>query len=148
MLCTMRLALPFALVLALQTVVASAQPVPHTALRAVDEDPLLLLAETGHVRSISERIQAGADVNVRDVSGMTPLMRAATQQRAEVIRLLLLKGANVNLTDQAGHTAYWHAMHVVWVGRVPFTYYGYELHLPRLMRTPAAQALAAVAEHH
>ena len=50
----------------------------------------------------------GADVNVQDSLGQTPLMEAATQGDSDTVRLLLYRGANVNLQSTAdiqGRTA-------------------------------------------
>lgn len=52
-------------------------------------------------------LDAGADVNARDIRGMTPLMLAAASetQNPEVVRLLLAKGAEVNAKSTVGETA-------------------------------------------
>jgi ankyrin repeat protein len=52
-------------------------------------------------------IEAGADVNAKDVRGMTPLMLAVARadQDAAVIRLLLDHGADVTVVSAAGETA-------------------------------------------
>src|SRR5262249_18346184 len=50
---------------------------------------------------------AGADVNAKDVRGMTPLMLAAATDHAspEIVQLLLAKGADPNIKSAAGETA-------------------------------------------
>jgi ankyrin repeat protein len=49
-------------------------------------------------------IRAGADVNLQDKNGYTPLHFAAQQQEAEIARLLLDAGATVDARDEHGNT--------------------------------------------
>jgi RNA polymerase sigma factor (sigma-70 family) len=46
----------------------------------------------------------GADVNIQNTGGMTPLHIAAIMQRPEMARLLLAQGADVNAPSKFGHT--------------------------------------------
>ena len=50
-------------------------------------------------------LAAGANVNAKDQDGITPLMSAASSNRAGAIRALLAKGADVNATNKDGATA-------------------------------------------
>jgi ankyrin repeat protein len=52
-------------------------------------------------------LDAGADVNAKDVRGMTPLMLAIATDRQdpEIIRMLLAKNADVNVVSKAGESA-------------------------------------------
>ncbi|GHU89388.1 hypothetical protein FACS189476_08270 [Spirochaetia bacterium] len=50
-------------------------------------------------------IAAGADVNARDLTGMTPLMYAAHYGKIDAIRALLDAGADVNASDNFGITS-------------------------------------------
>jgi ankyrin repeat protein len=54
---------------------------------------------------IEHLLHAGAIVNVQDTTGTTPLMYAAWNKRATVVRLLLRQGAKVNLSNNQGETA-------------------------------------------
>jgi ankyrin repeat protein len=45
-------------------------------------------------------VDRGADVNVPDGQGMTPLMSAALSGNPEVVRLLLSKGADANASNK------------------------------------------------
>ena len=56
---------------------------------------------------VNTLLDAGADVNAREVRGMTTLMLAVATDRPnpEVIRALLAKGADVNIKSLAGETA-------------------------------------------
>ncbi|KAG5487486.1 hypothetical protein LSCM1_07441 [Leishmania martiniquensis] len=75
-------------------------------------------------------IDNGADVNaaMRGGLGKTPLMVAAARQRTRVVKLLLEKGADVNLQDARGRTvlsyavAYPHVMETLrsWMGEEVF----------------------------
>jgi ankyrin repeat protein len=50
-------------------------------------------------------IERGADVNVRDSWGATPLQHAASMGRLDVVQLLLQKGADVGAHSCIGYTA-------------------------------------------
>ena len=51
---------------------------------------------------VIELINAGTDVNVKDVPGMTPLHLAAREIKADVVELLLEKRANANALTSKG----------------------------------------------
>jgi len=55
--------------------------------------------------------QRGADINVSDVFGRTPLHRAAEDGRIYVVSLLITKGADVNARDGVNNTALHGAAH-------------------------------------
>ncbi|XP_050411361.1 putative ankyrin repeat protein RF_0381 [Patella vulgata] len=50
-------------------------------------------------------LEAGADVNLFDEDGVTPLMVAAQQRNGELIELLISLGANVHACDLSGKSA-------------------------------------------
>jgi ankyrin repeat protein len=50
-------------------------------------------------------VAAGADVNVTDNTGWTPLMRATYAGHSDAIRALIDAGADVNATNIFGRTA-------------------------------------------
>lgn len=55
-------------------------------------------------------LSKGANSNVRDSQfGRTLLMHAIIEGNIEIVEILLGAGADINLTDKAGHTALWHA---------------------------------------
>ena len=62
-------------------------------------------------------IDHGADVNVADKQGKTPLMTASgyhpNRSNINIVRTLIIKGADVNAKDIAGRTALWWAEHSV-----------------------------------
>ena len=59
--------------------------------------------EKGNVEAIKQQLAAGADVNVKDKSGSTPLHLAAEFGHKEVAELLITKGADVNAKLEGGH---------------------------------------------
>lgn len=82
---------------------------------------LLAAVQSGDLNAAKAAIEAGADVNIRDSGGITPLMLAAKGDRPNekspeatdhpnVVRLLLENGANVNATTDSGFQAlFWAA---------------------------------------
>lgn len=51
------------------------------------------------VEDVKRLLEAGADVDARDDSGETPLIRASAQGHLEVAKLLIRRGADVNARD-------------------------------------------------
>jgi ankyrin repeat protein len=68
---------------------------------------LLMAAPFGPPELIQTLLDAGASVNAKDVRGMTPLMLALAtdHQDPAVIRLLLSRGADPQMKDEAGNAA-------------------------------------------
>lgn len=62
-------------------------------------------AEKDLVSRIAELLDAGADCNVRDKKGQTPLMVAADNISYGAALYLLSRGADPNLSDRDGNTA-------------------------------------------
>jgi ankyrin repeat protein len=63
-------------------------------------DRLLSAATTGNIDELIELLEAGADVNVRDAFGWTPLMWASSMGYPEAVEILLKKGAVPDAVDQ------------------------------------------------
>ncbi|XP_014384330.1 PREDICTED: fibronectin type 3 and ankyrin repeat domains protein 1 [Myotis brandtii] len=59
-------------------------------------------AISGSQRVASLLIEAGADVNVKDKDGKTPLMVAVLNNHEELVQLLLDKGADANVRNEFG----------------------------------------------
>jgi hypothetical protein len=53
-----------------------------------------LAADVGQVKLVERLLRAGSDIDLPDNRGYTPLQRAALTDQAEVIGLLIQKGAN------------------------------------------------------
>src|SRR5262245_13053793 len=67
----------------------------------------------GRLEETEALIEAGADVNARDGHGETAIFGAAAWGRSDVVRLLISKGAEVNLTEplRAYSPLHWAASH-------------------------------------
>lgn len=99
----MRLALRAAplLLVVLSIIQAGAHAADNKLFAAVAEKDLPALAAM---------VERGADVNARNVAGLTPLMVAAKQGRSEkLIELLVFLGADLRARDLSGMTALMHA---------------------------------------
>ena len=59
----------------------------------------------GYTDVISSLIDAGANVNMPDLDGMTPLMIAAKNGHRFTVELLVRRGADVNFRNVKGETA-------------------------------------------
>ncbi len=72
---------------------------------ARDEDgqtPLMLAAQVGGTESVRLLLERGADPNITNKAGVTPLLRAATEPAK--VRLLLEHGARPDVPSALGHT--------------------------------------------
>ncbi|RRT65943.1 hypothetical protein B296_00040621 [Ensete ventricosum] len=65
---------------------------------------LMYLANEGDLAGIEETLASVVDVNFRDIDGRTALHVAACQGFADVVQLLLDKGAQVDPEDRWGST--------------------------------------------
>jgi ankyrin repeat protein len=54
-------------------------------------------------------LDKGANVNTTNAMGSTSLIYAATFNRTEIAKMLLVKGADASVKDSRGQTAYDHA---------------------------------------
>jgi ankyrin repeat protein len=87
--------------------VTDAGKVKFGAIQLVNLTPLLTSAAYCSSDVVKALIDAGGDVNGRDIRGMTPLMLgvASETQDAAIVRLLVHAGARVNDKSTAGETA-------------------------------------------
>ncbi len=60
---------------------------------------LLEAVIVGDVEKVKDLLTNGAEVDVRDENGMTPLLLAAKKGNSEIVSLLLAHGADVNAQD-------------------------------------------------
>jgi hypothetical protein len=69
--------------------------------------PLLSAAPYGNYETVSLLVNAGANVNAKDVRGMTPLALTVSSDRPDprIVRLLLSKGADPAIKSKNGETA-------------------------------------------
>ena len=75
------------------------------AARHSRESQLHAAARSGNVELLESRLEPGADPNVRDVRGRTPLMDAVAAGELGAVRVLLRARADVNAQTPAGGTA-------------------------------------------
>jgi ankyrin repeat protein len=76
------------------------------ARSTIGRTPLLVAASTsGTTEVVQLLLDKGADVNVGDTAGITPLIAAAGVDDATLVKLLLAKGAAVNVTASVGQSA-------------------------------------------
>src|SRR6185437_11656257 len=69
-------------------------------------DRLYAAVRAAKAAEVRQMLAAGADVNVRDSLGGTPLLDAAWAGNLEITKLLLAGGADVNVRrDRTGSTA-------------------------------------------
>ncbi|WP_158540859.1 sigma-70 family RNA polymerase sigma factor [Thiomonas sp. X19] len=61
---------------------------------------------SGAEGAVQIHIERGDDLDARDANGMTPLMLAATRNKASICKLLLDAGADYALTDSKGRDAH------------------------------------------
>lgn len=66
---------------------------------------LLDFSEVGKFIAIQEAIAQGADINIQDKYGNTPLILAVDHKDPQLIALLLQKNPNMQLTNEAGEDA-------------------------------------------
>lgn len=73
---------------------------PNSALK-MGETPLLTAARSGDPRSVELLLQHGAEVNAtEDERGQTALMWAVAQQHADVVQVLIDRGADIQLRTE------------------------------------------------
>lgn len=69
------------------------------------ESALLIASFRGDKAMVKDLLDAGANVNVKDEAGRTPLTEAAWNGHTETIKLLLERGADPNIKKNDGQTA-------------------------------------------
>lgn len=69
------------------------------------EEKMFKAIEKGDKQQLLEAIQKGADVNTHEQPNNTPLMHAAKNGCAEIVRILIQRGADVNGKNKDGVTA-------------------------------------------
>jgi ankyrin repeat protein len=82
---------------------------PELDLRDVHGATALFYSATGSNAVLRCLIQRGADVNVQDHTGRSPLIVAVLMNRVDAVGLLLAAGADVNHQDRHGATALFYA---------------------------------------
>jgi ankyrin repeat protein len=70
-----------------------------------EDAALIAAARTGHPGTVRDMLAAGANVNVKDEHGNTPLIEAARNGHDDVVRTLLDSRADVRAKNDEGQTA-------------------------------------------
>lgn len=60
----------------------------------------------GRISALNVLVSAGADINARDIDRATPLIHAAKYPHPVILRELILLGANPDIRDREGYTAW------------------------------------------
>lgn len=79
---------------------------------AVDSEgnyPIHLAAKAGNMRTLAALVNDGANLDVRNASGDTPLMISIIERNHDAAKFLVKKGADVNLSDRNGVSTLIHA---------------------------------------
>src|SRR5947209_8227672 len=74
------------------------------AAQSVRDEDLIRAAERDDVESVKQLIQAGANVNVTNRYGVSPLSLACLNGSAAVVEQLLKAGADANTTQRGAET--------------------------------------------
>lgn len=85
----------------------SQQRVPHHDVAQESHcmaTELHFAAQSGDVAEVKRLVEAGADVNVQDENGNTPLKYASAEPRPAVLRTLIELGASPHMADRRGFT--------------------------------------------
>jgi ankyrin repeat protein len=82
-------------------------PVPAGKVAIDRITPLMFAAAYGPIDAVKALLDAGADVNAKDIRGMTPLMFAVSSEVQDpvLVKLLLTRGARMDERSAAGETA-------------------------------------------
>jgi cytohesin len=76
---------------------------------------LFLAAEVGDLTGVKAAIDCGADPNIQDKVGNTPLHDAAKSGSPDVVKLLLEHGADPNIQNKVGNTPLHYAAKYSWL---------------------------------
>jgi ankyrin repeat protein len=86
----------------------------NKAAASPDKLDRMLLREVGRAaprnHRIAELAEAGANLDVRDRKGNTPLLLAVRNGHADAVRLLAVLGAKLEVADREGRTPLYHAI--------------------------------------
>ena len=83
--------------------VAKLKNMINNLINSQDDEGKMPLLKASNKETINYLIQIGADVNVKDTDGSTPLHKAVSNNQIEVVKCLIESGANVN---EKGKTEY------------------------------------------
>ncbi|OUM61947.1 hypothetical protein PIROE2DRAFT_22380, partial [Piromyces sp. E2] len=76
------------------------------------QTPLMIASQLNNEVIAEFLIEKGAEIDVKDNNGITPIMWACEKENehnSTLVKLLVEKGANVNVKDKNGFTPLYHA---------------------------------------
>ena len=73
-------------------------------IKNIFKETLHKACDKGNIEAVKQFLADGADVNVKDKGGFTPLHWAAIEGHKEIAELLIDNGADVNAKDDSGST--------------------------------------------
>lgn len=74
-------------------------------LKATTPDFVFDIAASGHVGELKKLLASGADINMQNEHGTTPLMRAVVSNNGETAQYLIESGADITVTDNLDRDA-------------------------------------------
>lgn len=95
----------------LEIAIEALQPIDEQSLSALRlsqwsrNEALVLASRKGNASAVSALLQAGADVNICNAFGQTPLQFAAMKRHLAIVTLLITSGANLHASNNEGRTA-------------------------------------------
>ena len=99
------IAIMLLLSLAYRTISAKDQDTPANGGASQNVKALFRVVERGNLAWTYRLIAMGADVNVRNEAGQSPLMLAAEKGYADMVQILIQNGANPKLANNQGESA-------------------------------------------
>lgn len=76
--------------------------------KRTDQKKVIAAVDKGDLKSLTELINEGININFRDRDERTLLMHAVVDNKIEIIKALIKMGADINLQDSAGwHSAFY-----------------------------------------
>lgn len=79
-------------------------PVVNTTAVAFKVSPFCVSIAKGDIETVRKLISLGAEINEKS-NGMTPVMYAAKFNRTEILKLLIVHGADLKMKSDKGMTA-------------------------------------------
>lgn len=70
--------------------------------KRTDQKKVIAAVDKGDLKSLTELINEGININFRDRDERTLLMHAVVDNKIEIIKALIKMGADINLQDSAG----------------------------------------------
>lgn len=76
----------------------------YNVINKVKTNFFIKLIQMNEYKIVQSLVSSGVDINEKSV-GMTPLMYAARQNRTDIVKLLLSRGAKIKAKSNKGYTA-------------------------------------------